>query len=107
MFEAEELHEFSVLSPADDADLANIYVNIRFASDDGMSIYAEAIDYGIDDGKHVKVSQDPMSRLVKQLVEKRFTDEELRMVMETNPAFDLMPFDQPPISQATYQHIRI
>lgn len=108
MFEAEELHEFSILTPADDADVANIYVNVRFASDDGMTIYAEPLTYGIDTvEKMIKVTQDPLSRLVKKIVAARFTTEELRSVMETNPAFDMMPFDQPPVSQQTYQDIRI
>lgn len=108
MFEAEEIHEFRVFDLTDDDERETVRVNIRFASDDGMSIYAEAIDYATeDDDMMTKVTQDRMSRFVKRLVQKTFDEAALRAVMETHPAFDMMPFDQPPVSRSIFQQMRI
>tara|TARA_R110000772_G_scaffold25515_2_gene66463 strand:- start:248 stop:586 length:339 start_codon:yes stop_codon:yes gene_type:complete len=85
-------------------------IEVRIWHDDAAGMSAEAVSYRWATRPWVKVNTygaTPIDELIIAAVEKEYTDELLGFILQDEPAFDDLPYDENPISQSEYQDMRI
>ena len=82
-------------------------IEVRIWHDDAYGMQAEPLNYHFGSQTFRNGSGDTADQMIKTIVREHYTERELEYIRETDPAFDEIPFEVPPISQQEFQHDRI
>ncbi len=97
-YETEDLHSVETLD-----------IRVRIWHDDAHGMEAEPLSYKIvSENIWYLVGQDTIAdRIVKSFVAEEYDEGTLNHFLETDPAFEGVPYDEPPVSQQEFQDMRI
>lgn len=96
IYETEDLHS-----------VGNLDIRVRIWHDDAHGMSAEPLAFKLKGTWH-KIGINPMGDdIVKAFVADEYDESTLAYFLETDPAFEGVPYDDLPVSQQEYQDMRL
>ena len=106
MFETTEMMIVPLMSREFETDAAELKIEVRYWTDDGLELQAEPLTYHMTgDTLPTKVGNCTMSMFVRRLVRAELDDYAMRIIRDSNPAFESMSYAEPPISRDEFQRM--
>ena len=107
MFEATETMTVPLMSREFETDAAELLIEVRYWTDDGIELQAEPISYRrTGDERDNKITNNcPLSEFVSWIVRSEIDDAALRIIQANNPAFESMGYGEPAMSRDEFQRM--
>ena len=97
----------SIYETEDIFSVGPIDINVRVWHDDANGMQAEPLRYkvkGIWHGIGVNSGRDDV---IQDIVADEYSERHLRYMRDEDPAFEGLPYDEPPVSQSEYEEMRV
>lgn len=80
---------------------------VRVWHDDAYGMQAEPLKYKVGNAWRTIGVNSVADDIIRAHVADEYNERHLRYMQDTDPAFEGLPYDEPPVSQSEYQEMRV